>query len=302
MATNGRVMTVPDLPDGVFWIASYPKSGNTWMRILLSNLMAGTDEPEDINSLRISVGIAGARHMFEDESLVETQLLRHSEIETLRPLVHDSYARSRKAATFVKVHDAWTRLADGTPTLGRAARGAIYLVRDPRDVAVSLAAFDSRPTDDVIDQLNREGEAVGETDAQIRQIVNSWSGHVQSWLDHASIPVIVIRYEDLLRDTAGEFRRALSFLGAEFPDVEISRAVRNSDFRELQRQEKAQGFRERGRRQDVLTRNNSFFREGRSEQWRSALTADQIHRIEQTNRATMSRLGYSLATFQENAA
>jgi aryl sulfotransferase len=294
------------LPGGLVWIASYPKSGNTWMRILLSNLLAGLDGPEDINNLTLSAEIAGSRALFEDQTLIDSHLLRAGEIEALRPAVHDAYAASRSSATFSKVHDAWTCLPDGRPQLGRLARAALYIVRDPRDVAVSYAAFQGCSVDKAITQMDSADEFLGPSNAQLRQHLGDWSAHVRGWLDQTMVPVHLLRYEDLLADTAGEFRRALAFLGAQSSgdaqalDPAIARAVRHADFGELRRQEQAQGFRERSLRQRAL--GHDFFRQGRSGAWREQLSQEQAGRIESAHAATMAGLGYELTTQQESTA
>jgi aryl sulfotransferase len=289
------------LPNGVVWIASYPKSGNTWMRILLSNLLAGAARPESINDLCLREGIAGSRELFEDQTLIDSHLLRPHEIEGLRPAVHDASVASKNAARFVKVHDAWSCLADGTPLLGRGARAALYLVRDPRDAAVSLAESQTISRDRAIDQMNRATRSLGPSHSQVRQWVSDWSGHVTSWLDQNSLPVYPIRYEDLRADTALVFGRALRFLGVSFESAyaeeeAILRAVRHSDFAVLQRQECENGFAERSETQE------SFFRAGRVGDWRRHLSEAQVRRIESAHAPAMTRLGYQLATDREAAA
>jgi hypothetical protein len=259
------------------------------MRILLSNCLSAGDSPQDINRLSLPVVMAGSRELFEAQTLLDSSLLRLDEVAALRPAVHDSYALASTGVEFVKVHDAWTWLPDGTPQLGRRARAALCLVRDPRDVAVSFAAHQGRSLDDVIEQMNCPGDYIGPTATQLRQTADSWSGHVSSWLNQSAIPVHVIRYEDLLADTAGELRQALNFLGVvpcAHEDLIIQRAVRYAAFAELQQQERTNGFRERGLSKEL------FFRSGRAGEWRQHLSEEQAGRIEAAHGATMERLGY----------
>jgi hypothetical protein len=127
-------------PAGIVWLASFPKSGNTWFRIFLANLAASDSGPADINDLDERGGIASNRHEFEAATLLDSALVSHDDIDRLRPAVHVRAAANRKDQRWIKVHDAYTLNADGEPLLGRrAATAAIYLVRDPRDVAVSFA-------------------------------------------------------------------------------------------------------------------------------------------------------------------
>jgi aryl sulfotransferase len=279
---------------GIVWLASFPKSGNTWFRIFLANLAAGDKGPADINDLDEKGGIASSRHEFEAATLLDSGLLSHDDIDSLRPLVYRGIAAETTEQRWIKVHDAYSLNPAGEPILGRGvAQAAIYLVRDPRDVAVSLAYHNSTTIDAAIDLMNaangalcrgRQGLA-----PQLRQRLMGWSGHVASWLDQADIPVHRARYEDLVADPAEYFEAALVFAGRAASPAEIERAVRHASFAELQRQENAQGFAER------MSRSAPFFRTGRVGGWRDALLPEQVARIEQAHGAMMRRLGYEVS-------
>jgi hypothetical protein len=75
------------------WLASYPKSGNTWLRMLIANLSAVDDRPVDINDLPERGGIGSARGPFDYLTLVDSSLLTHDEIDALRPRVYEELAR-----------------------------------------------------------------------------------------------------------------------------------------------------------------------------------------------------------------
>jgi aryl sulfotransferase len=273
-------------PPGVFWIASFPKSGNTWMRALLANLAAAQGEPQDINELTMKGGIASSRSRFEETTLLDSYLLRPDEMRFLRPAVYDAFARTVEAQAFIKTHDAYSYLSDGTPLLGRAARGALYMVRDPRDVALSLSAHMGCTLDDAIRMLNNRHGSLRASASQMTQELRDWSGHVRSWRDQEETPVHMVRYEDLLTDTEREFRTALGFLGIPAEDAAISRAVAQSDFSELSRQEKQKGFRE------ASESGSPFFRQGRAQAWREAITREQADAVESVHRDTMKEFGY----------
>lgn len=283
------------LPDGLVWIASFPKSGNTWMRVLLSNLFAERDSPEDINNLSLRAPIAASRWAFEQEMLVDSLLLTEPEIERLRPAFHDAQAEASHGGRFMKTHDAFTRLPDSMPLHGRRARAALYLVRDPRDIALSLACHFGLDMPAAIEMISRDDRFLGDNDHQMRQRLTGWNGHVRSWLDQTETPVHLIRYEDLRADPVTVFRRALEFLGVAATPEAIMKAVGHADFSEMQRQEREKGFKEK------MSPEASFFRRGAVGEWRDRLTADQIFTIESANNATMRRLGYQPGT-QESAA
>jgi aryl sulfotransferase len=140
--------------------------------------------------------------------------------------------------------------------------------------------------DAAIEWLNDAGGSASANSRQMRQQVNGWSGHAQSWLNQAEIPVFVVRYEDLLADTSATFRGVLGFLGIEAGDGQVERAVANSSFQELKRQESEQGFRE------ASAAGTPFFREGRAGAWRNVLTPAQVEALESVNAPTMKQLGY----------
>ena len=290
------------------WLASYPKSGNTWFRMLVANLSAEDDKPVDINDLPERGGIASARGPFDHLTLIDSGLLTHDECDSLRPRVYeqlahgaddDEYDEKAKAPAvrFVKVHDAYTLTAKGEPLLaGRnGAEGAIVIVRDPRGVAPSLANHNNSSIDDSISFMNNSEAAFsgqsGRQHHQLRQQLPGWSGHVASWLEQRDIPVHLIRYEDMQADTAGVLARALAFAGRAAAETEIARAVKFAAFDELKAQERERGFREAPRPHA----GGTFFRRGEAGAWRDELTAEQVARIECDHAAIMRRLGYELS-------
>jgi aryl sulfotransferase len=296
----------------IVWLASYPKSGNTWFRMLAANLRQ--DEPVDINDLPgdSDGGIASTREWFDNITLLPSGLLTHDECDRLRPRVYEAIARKTAEAgiegiarvggiRFVKTHDAWTVTTEGEPLLGgsKGAAGAILIVRDPRDVAASLANHESRTIDASITFMSDPGSAYcGERDrqpGQLRQQLAGWSSYNRSWLDQSDIPVHIVRYEDLQADAAGAFRKALGFAGIDATSEEAAQAARFADFEMLREQESKRGFREAPRNRP----EGGFFRRGVSGGWRDELSPAQVARIEADHAAMMLRLGYVLSHLQD---
>jgi aryl sulfotransferase len=289
------------------WLASYPKSGNTWLRMLIANLAAKDDQPVQINDMAAVSSIASAREPFDRLLLIDSGLLTHDEADCLRPRVYEELAngggdnerdprQAPPAVRYVKVHDAYTLTPMGEPLLAgaRGADGAVVLVRDPRGVAPSLANHLGTDIDGAIAFMRDSNAGFSATtnrqQAQFRQKLPGWSGHVASWLDQTDIPVHLVRYEDLRIDTAAVLRRALQFAGQAATDDEISRAVRFADFARLRQQEQEQGFGEAPPRLGA-----PFFRRGEAGAWRDELTPDQAARIVAAHGAVMRRLGYELS-------
>lgn len=290
------------------WLASYPKSGNTWFRMLVENLSAKDGTPADINDMLERGGIASARAPFDHLLLIDSGLLTHDEIDCLRPRVYEELASGAQddehdtvpetpPARFVKTHDAYTLTPKGEPLLAghRGAEGAIVIVRDPRDVAPSLANHLHASIDTAIGFMNDKNAAFccrpTRQHNQFRQQLPGWSGHIASWLGQSDIPVHLIRYEDMKADTFGVFSRALAFAGRHASDEEMRRAVTFADFAQLQEQEREKGFREAPRPHA----GGNFFRRGAAGGWRDELTAEQVARIEAEHAPMMRRLGYELS-------
>lgn len=283
----------------IHWLASYPKSGNTWARVLFTNYLRNGDEPADINTLD-GGPIASARAVFDEHVGVEASDLTQDEIERLRPAVYNKISeeitveRQRGGVTspaLMKVHDAMTRTSDGTPIIpASATAGAIYLIRDPRDVVESFAHHWGKPVERIVERMADPHMSFVERGTQLHdQLVQrllSWSGHVTSWVDNAAFPVHVVRYEDLVDAPLATFAAMVEFVGLDVEMARLEQAVRFSSFDTLQRQEFEIGFGE------IMAGAGSFFRRGRARAWETSLDADLARLIERNHREIMSRFGY----------
>ncbi len=274
---------------GIYWLASYPKSGNTWFRIFLRNLQENGAEPVDINDMATG-GIASARGWLDEVLGFDTAELSQDEVERLRPEVYRWSLRDEETG-YHKIHDAYTLTSDGEPLIGREATlGALYILRNPLDVAPSAANHWHCSIDQAIDKMGQSGMALCRSrkalTPQVRQRLLSWSEHVLSWVDAPSLSVEAVRYEDMLDDPQATFGRATRFLQLPADPERVAKAIRFSDFCELARQEAEKGFRERPQKTE------RFFRSGASGGWRQKLTKEQIRRVIADHGEVMRRFGY----------
>jgi len=274
----------------IVWLVSYPKSGNTWLRAFLANLLADNDTPADINNLNVG-GIASNRRIADEALGLECSDLTPEEIERYRPEVYRSRANGSETLLFVKTHDAYTLNSDSEPLFpSDITRAAVYVVRSPLDVSVSFAQYATKTIDEAIEGMARETMALAarhdRLDLQLRQRLLSWSHHVSSWLDQIAIPVHVMRYEDISREPIEAFTGAVRFLGLEHDLERVRRAVTFSSFDTLRQQELKHGFREKPLHAE------SFFRSGRVGAWREILTKTQVERLIRDHGTIMRRLGY----------
>ncbi|MES2054945.1 MAG: sulfotransferase domain-containing protein, partial [Pseudomonadota bacterium] len=208
----------PDSGGRIDWLASYPKSGNTWLRLLLANYFSETDDPHDINAPGVTQGVARSRWLFDNFlGLSSSDLLPHEAL-ALQPHVYHIMARRNSAPVWLKVHDRQQRLDDDSWLFPPSASGVVvYVIRNPLDVAVSNAFHDGHADmERAVTKLCDPAMTIGtRTSAQIPQHIGDWSAHVSSWVDQSDIPVLVVRYEDMLVDTAGALARVIAFARPE---------------------------------------------------------------------------------------
>lgn len=274
---------------GIYWLASYPKSGNTWLRTFLCNLIEDGDEPADINHLGIG-NVASSRAWLDEVLGFDTAELDPDEVDRLRPEVYRWSLRD-DAIAYHKIHDAYTTTLNGEPLVGREATlGSLYILRNPLDVAPSYANHNHSSIDDAIARMSEPDHALCKSRKglpnQVRQQLLTWSEHVLSWVDAPDLNCRVIRYEDMLEDPVSAFTRAARFLQLPHDPARIAKAIRFSDFKVLSRQEEENGFREKA------PKTERFFRQGKSGDWRDKLTPEQIARIVAGHGKVMRRFGY----------
>jgi hypothetical protein len=274
---------------GIVWLASYPKSGNTWTRAFLHNLVkvtSGGDEAQHINELnQFSTGIS-AKPFFEEILGFEPTDAHRSQIAAARSQVQQSIADSADGLIFVKTHQALV-IDRGHPTIDfSVTAGAIYIVRNPLDVAISYSHHLGKPIDFVIDFMGLKNAETSVASKQVYEVYGSWSQHVLSWTRKPHPAIYVMRYEDMLDDPQGTFGALARHLLFNPTEHELADAVKRSSFEQLKLQEEKAGFRERPEHAE------RFFRDGRAGQWKEILTPKQIERIVNDHTEQMTRFGY----------
>lgn len=275
--------------NGIYWLASYPKSGNTWMRIFLANYLDGGHQPISINEL--STSLAADRSIFDEETGLESSLLSSDESMRLRPFLYERLSVGSEENRYLKIHDACIEAFCGMPVTSiKGTAGALYIIRNPLDVAVSWADFNRKTIDQAISDLgNKDFTLCGKSKRAVKQLLqplHSWSGHVESWADNPWSPVEIIRYEDMKSDPASTFFRVVDFLNLPFDESRLQKAIAHSEFGKLKKQEQQMSFRESSPFAPV------FFRNGDAGGWRKTLTTEQVGRVVEEHKTVMQRFGY----------
>ncbi len=274
----------PDRP--IIWLASYPKSGNTWLRMLLHAWFNGGRV--HINGPGVTTGDknpyfwqAVAPRPLDKCSAVELSHLRGAMLCHVLTLLE-------RRPLWVKTHHVFGN-ADDMPLIPPAmTRACWYVVRDPRDVAVSCANHFRLSLDDAIERMARDTYQIVEDDNPISHYLSSWRLHVRSWTMDAAqhFPVKLVRYERLHEAPGEVFSNLLRSVDIEPEPERVAACVAACDFKRLQAQEAEAGF------QEAPKDCERFFNQGEAGAWHKILTAAQTEKIETDHRDAMTQLGY----------
>jgi len=244
----GRELGV--FPDDTF-VVSYPRSGNTWTRFLIANLI-GRPTLETISAMIPEIYLYANR-----------QLLRFP-----RPRI-------------LKSHEPFDP----------RYKKVIYIVRDPRDVAVSLYHY-SRKRRDIPDGYPMDEFVMRYVRGDFFDFCGTWQQHVASWL--FTLPegqMLWLRYEDMLDDAAGALQKIAGFMGITLTAEKLAAAIQASSYetlRALERSESQQMRMTKGTRRDI-----PFIRSATKGGWRTGLSRESLLRIEGAWGETMNKLGYT---------
>ena len=238
-----------------FYLVSYPKSGNTWFRIVIANLLNENSEEAFLKDV-------GA---YVPDYHVLTQL---SEAGKKGSLFRTLPIR------FVKSHAPYSDFFKG--------KNVVLIVRDGRDVMVSYKEYlNGRNTEKLeLDDLINSDEHL---------YFGSWGDHVLSWHKHQAAKVIWVKYEDLLAHPKAEFQRVFKEMDWDISDDYLSKAIDASSFKSLRAKEEKHGvnFKER-----VVDQNSKFFRKGESGDWVNHFSENQIKTFEERFGKAMKLLKY----------
>ncbi len=283
-------MTIGNHQPNIYWLASYPKSGNTWTRAFIANLLNESSEPVDINELNTGA-IASSREWVESELDFDIDELSHDEVDRLRPTAYRSISNHLETPEYHKIHDAYTYLPNGEPLIpAEATKGVLCIIRNPLDIAISFANHCSCSINQSIENMNNPKFAFCNSTKhlsnQLRQWLLSWSEHVTSWVEASGLNIKVVRYEDMKQRQFETFTEIASFL--ELPDdtQSVTDALEQCAMEKLQAQERDNSFVEKS------PKVKNFFRKGIVGDWQITLSEEQIDRIINDHHLVMQRFGY----------
>jgi len=271
----------------IVWLASYPKSGNTWTRIFLANYLTNADKPVSINQVhRFGMGDSIAK-TYEMVAAPHTPDLHdHRVTLQLRDKVMRGIIGNGADVNLVKTHNIRGQ-AHGTQLIPpHYTRSAVYIVRNPLDMVLSYARHYGVEPALAVEAIGRSDNANATDGAAVWQFLGSWSEHVTSWTTDSPYPSLVLRYEDMLDKPKEAFGALVRHLGVPLEDERLDKAIRFASFDEVSGQEKAGGFAENP------GKSETFFTSGKAGKWKEALGPDLVEKIRTDHKAVMKRFGY----------
>ena len=283
----------------IFWISSFPKSGNTLIRAILSSLFFTKNGEFDLNILKYIPNFESTGRLNFINDINKTDFQKINKLEILSK--YWLKAQSKKNLgfdanfTFLKTHHALISFFNNLFTNEDNTLGFIYIIRDPRDVVISWAKHSNVSIDQSINDIIKDNFCI---DWRISKnsllsnkikpplFVSNWHNNVLSWINLKwQCPKLVIKYEDIVYDKKNIIVNIVNFFEKNYAfkftnlDEKINNIIKTTDFKKLQKTEEKQGFGESG--------HGKFFRIGKKNQWKNELDSDQLEIIETNFKETM---------------
>ena len=275
----------------IIWLASYPKSGNTWVRLFLNSLVFTPDAIVNINDIRLEQ--FPTRKYFKNIT---------NNVDDLTEFIQNcNYAQSKlnldNKIKFFKTHNGLWKIGQHRFTDNENTLGVIHIVRDPRNVVTSIKNhYNYQTYEEALDFIKDENKILGkigsEKEEDLPTIVSSWKLHYKSWKNLGGLEskYILIKYEDLIKDPVREFTRITSFIEKiskiKFDEKNILKAIENTKFDNLKKQEELKGFKESPKN------SVKFFYLGPKNDWQNILDKKIKNDIEISFRNEMQDLDY----------
>ena len=282
----------------IFWIASYPKSGNTWLRILLASYFYTKDGIYDEIVLK-NIDQFPQKKFFDSfnfDQNIPTDTIKFW-IKAQEKINYD------KKLKFLKTHNAFGKLNNFDFTNTENSIGCIYIVRDPRNVITSLKNFYEMNDDQAFKWITNKNQYIYDVHKfktigfSNFQFISSWDTNFESWKIQKQIPIKIIRYEDLLNETYAVFSDVINFILKTTNSEEkifknkIKNAVSSSLFSKLKEKEKKEGFSE-APKSKLLNSQIPFFNLGPNNNWKKILNENLKDKLNIVFKKKLKELSY----------
>ena len=283
----------------IFWISSYPKSGNTWVRAIIASLYFTENGIFNFEILKKIQTFDNIKYFQFINKINPDDFNNLSNINIMSKYWHESQKKIYAGGDFMflKTHHARIKLLNNFFTTPELSRALIYIIRDPRDVLISSAKFHGNDIDKELTKLitssflnyNDFSKILEHKEKPLVPLLN-WGKHINSWLN-LETPKLIIKYEDILLNTKNIIISIVNFIKNKIGIIptnleqKIVNIITTTSFISLQKKEKDTGFPE-------SSNNSNFFRSGKKNQWEQLLNKEQIAIIEKKFNKEMKLFNY----------
>ena len=280
----------------IFWIASYPKSGNTWLRALLSSYFYSEEGVFSQDLLKNIGQFPEKRHFSEFD--YDPKMVTDTSKFWIKAQEKINF---NNKLNFFKTHNILGSINNNIFTNKKNTVGAIYIVRDPRNVLTSLQNHYELSKDEALEFMLSEKKYIhdyhAKDDFSDFQFISSWEKNYKSWINQKIFPVKLIRYEDLNDKTLDIFIEILDFIQntiqekKDIDNLKAQNSVKSSNFENLKNMEKNNGFLE-----SVLSKNDPkkipFFHLGPKNDWKSIFDQSYQKKLNSIFKNNLKELNY----------
>ena len=277
----------------IIWLASYPKSGNTWVRHFLASLIYSNQGKDGLEKLGFIMQYP-KRDQFEK---LVTNLDDFNQIKK-NWINSQNLINSDNKLSIFKTHHVLCSLGKDNFTDKKNTLGAIYIVRDPRNVISSiLYHFNLSNTEEALNFIQREDKFIGNVKNKVNYplhtLIGSWKTNYNSWKFFGK-NFLLVKYEDLILNPNTEFKRIANYItnttNIKFSEEQIKKGIDESSFENLQKLEDKNGFIESIK--DLKNKRKKFFNLGPGNNWKKILDKKFVNEIENSFKDEMKELGY----------
>ncbi len=284
----------------IIWLASYPKSGNTWLRFFIISLLMGKKTNLNLNHLRAILS-------YPDKSQFKGLLSDFLDLDQVAKnwVVSQNRINQDNSLRLFKTHNIFGKFKNHPFTNGNNTLATIHIVRDPRNVITSLKNhFDIPNYTEAKEFLFKEGQILTLSEKEkekflikekhpLPQIIGSWRTHYISWKQMKK-NYLLVKYENLVKNPQNEFAKIANFLGGffkhNFNSEIVNNAIKLSSFDKLSKMEKKHGFTESAVNKDG--EKQKFFYLGPKNDWKKILDKKIVNEINKEFKEEMKQLGY----------
>ena len=271
----------------ILWLSSYPKSGNTWARIFLTNYLF--EQTEDPFKNLDKIGSYPRKEYFNFLEKKDFESLKDREQNFRQYIISQEKINLNGELNLLKSHSYCGTLNGNNFSNTNNTAGFIYFVRDPRSVAISLSHHLNQSLEKAVYMMLNKNQFMQPDDNDgLLEFFSSWKINYLSW-KNSKYPKLIIKYEELKKNPFDTFKKILNFISRfkkiEIDDEKIHKTIKKCEFKNLQNQEKKKGFKER-KGKDL------FFRKGEIDEWKDKLPNSLNELIKKNFNSEMQELGY----------